>query len=93
MCGCDNSGVVDWVDSGRSDRPDVLELLKELYRSMERYDLRVVAAWLPRWFNYRNDRVCGLPTAEVQAFAPGTVMETEAGSPIEALQRIRMMAN
>ena len=93
VCGCDNSGVVDWVDSGRSDRPDVLELLKELYRSMERYDLRVVAAWLPRWFNYRNDRVCGLPTAEVQAFAPGTVMETEAGSPIEALQRIRMMAN
>lgn len=93
VCGCDNSGVVDWVDSGRSDRSDVIELLKELYRSMERYDLRVVAAWLPRWFNYRNDRVCGLPTAEVQAFAPGTIMETEMGSPIEALQRIRMMAN
>jgi hypothetical protein len=92
VCGIDNSAVVDIVNSGRSDRADVLELVREVYAAARRYDLRVVCRWLPRWYNFRNDRVAGLEThAEVLALDPATIIEREAGGPLEALQRIRMM--
>ena len=92
VCGIDNSAVVDIVNSGRSDREDVLELVREIYTAARRYDLRVVCRWLPRWYNYRNDRVAGLEThAEVLALDPATIIEREVGSPLEALGRIRMM--
>jgi len=92
ICGIDNSAVVDIANSGRSDRADLLELLRELYKVARRFDLRVVCRWLPRWFNYRNDRVASLAThAEVRALDPATIIETEVGGPATALQRIRMM--
>jgi hypothetical protein len=51
-----------------------------------------VCRWLPRWFNYRNDRIAGLEThAAVLALDPATIIERETGGPLEALQRIRMM--
>jgi hypothetical protein len=92
VCGIDNSAVVDIVNSGRSDREDVLALAREVYAAARRYDLRVVCRWLPRWFNYRNDRIAGLEThAAVLALDPATIIERETGGPLEALQRIRMM--
>jgi hypothetical protein len=91
ICGCDNTAVVDMVDAGRSKRPDIRKLLRWLYRAMERYDLRVVAVWLPRWYNYRNDRVAGLPRGEVLAFAPDAILESEEGTPAQVVKKARRL--
>jgi hypothetical protein len=64
-------------------------LLRKLFRAAERYDLNIVARWLPRWFNYRNDRVASLPRAEALEFAPDTIVEREDGDPLTALGRLR----
>jgi hypothetical protein len=92
VLGCDNAGVVEWIDSGRSQREDILQLLRKLFRAAERYDLNIVARWLPRWFNYRNDRVASLPRAEALEFAPDTIVESEDGDPLTALRQIERMS-
>jgi hypothetical protein len=86
ICGCDNAAVVDWIDSGRSSREDIRELLKKVYRAEKRYGLRIVARWLPRWFNYRNDRIAGLTEHEARAIDAKVIIETASGTPIEALR-------
>ena len=93
VCGCDNAGVVEWVNSGRSARDDVLNLLKELYECEKKFGLKVIAQWLPRWFNYTNDRIAGLSEREACAIDPRTICESTEGSPDEALRQIRVISS